>query len=260
VFNLHGSYGSGALQEATTGTDATADAHTFAVAYPNGSTYASLPGTTLAGYLWNIPGTPYVGSTYPPAGTRDDVRFIADAIGAISDRLCIDPRMIYATGLSGGARMASVLACALSSRIAAIAPVAGVRAGNPDPADPTRPDPSTCQPLRPVPVIAFHGEADPVNPYAGGGQAYWRYSVPTALTRWATLNRCAAQPATATVTSTVDRLTFGQCSRHGDVELYRSNIGGHSWPGAPATTGFGLADMSISANELMWRFFRHHDL
>ena len=45
--------------------------------------------------------------------------------------------------------MSSLLACRLSGRIAAVAPVAGVRAGNP--------------------------AADDTNPYAGGGAAYWHY-------------------------------------------------------------------------------------
>ena len=52
--------------------------------------------------------------------------------------------------------MTSTLACVLSDRIAAVAPVAGVR------------DPEGCEPTRPVPMIAFHGTADEYLAYEGG--------------------------------------------------------------------------------------------
>lgn len=52
------------------------------------------------------------------------------------DRLaCVDDDRVFATGYSGGGRMSSALACELSDTIAAIAPVAGLRAGRPSPVD-----------------------------------------------------------------------------------------------------------------------------
>ncbi|MGW3571904.1 hypothetical protein ACWDSL_49920 [Streptomyces sp. NPDC000941] len=98
--------------------------------------------------------------------------------------------------------MASLLACRLADRIAAIAPVAGLRAGNPDPSDPTRPEPGSCAPARPVPVLAFHGQQDPVNPNTGGGPGCWPYSVPAAIDRWGTLDGCRIGPRDTSLTNT----------------------------------------------------------
>jgi len=59
---------------------------------------------------------------------------------------------VYATGFSGGARMTSQLACDDAGLFAAVAPVSGLR----------RPKP--CATTRAVPVISFHGSADPIDP------------------------------------------------------------------------------------------------
>ena len=111
----------------------------------------------------------------------DDVTFLTDLVGVLEHRYCIDSTQVYATGFSGGARMASQLACDASNVFAAVAPVSGLR----------RPTP--CPASRPVPVIAFHGTADPVDPYNGNGQAYWTYSVPQAARRSGP-NKTAAPP------------------------------------------------------------------
>ena len=66
-------------------------------------------------------------TTYPPAGTRDDVQFLSHAIDVAGSVVCVDTKRVYATGVSGGGRMASQLACDLPDRIAAIAPISGVR-------------------------------------------------------------------------------------------------------------------------------------
>ena len=70
----------------------------------------------------------------------------------------IDPGRIYANGLSNGGGMSYLLGCALSDRITAIGGVAGAYAFPLE----------ECHPSRPVPMIAFHGTADPIVPYQGG--------------------------------------------------------------------------------------------
>lgn len=259
LFNLHGSTQSGARHEASTGTDQTADAHGFLVAYPDGGVpTTAVPLPLPAGYFWNVPGVPLVGGVPVPPGSRNDVRFIGDAIGAIAHHLCVDTTRVYATGASGGGRMASVLACAMSNRIAAVAPVMGVRAGNPDPHDNTRPDPATCAPTRPMPVVAFHGEKDTVDPYGNGGEAYWGYSVQTAMARWAQIDGCRDPRVSIRITATVTLDRWSGCLGGVELRLYRSSIGGHTWPGRQesAFPGTGAVDMSISANEVMWSFMK----
>src|SRR3546814_12134745 len=79
--------------------------------------------------------------------------------------------------------LTSWLGCVAADRFAAIAPVVGLRAGNPDADDPSRPDPATCAPAEPMPVIAFAGDADKTNPIQGGGAGYWHYTMHAAEQR-----------------------------------------------------------------------------
>ncbi|QUQ65687.1 Ricin-type beta-trefoil lectin domain-like protein [Kutzneria sp. CA-103260] len=249
VLNLHGSSGTGASQLNYTAMAATADADGFIVAAPTGVVPSG------SGYIWNVP---YV----TPSGTRDDVGFIRQVIDTLTAGACVDPARVYATGYSGGGRMTSALGCMLADKIAAIAPVAGIRAGRPDPQDTSRPDPASCQPSRAVPVIAFHGQQDNTNPYYGGGDGTaWRYSVPVAQQRWATLNSCTAGPNTSQVTTHVSLTKYTNCRGGADVQLYSVSDGGHTWPGSPyESAGNGTTTREVSANTLMWQFFQQHPM
>ena len=55
----------------------------------------------------------------------DDVAFTGDMLDELEAELCIDSARVYSTGYSNGAQMSVRLACNLSERIAAVAPVAG---------------------------------------------------------------------------------------------------------------------------------------
>ncbi|HEX9976401.1 MAG TPA: PHB depolymerase family esterase, partial [Dehalococcoidales bacterium] len=55
----------------------------------------------------------------------DDVGFISTLIDHLSQKHKIDNQRIYATGISNGAMMSYRLACELSNKIAAVAPVCG---------------------------------------------------------------------------------------------------------------------------------------
>ena len=39
-----------------------------------------------------------------PAGAPDDVSFLTQLVGILEHRYCINSKMVYATGFSGGAR------------------------------------------------------------------------------------------------------------------------------------------------------------
>ncbi|GHJ43890.1 hypothetical protein Cs7R123_12320 [Catellatospora sp. TT07R-123] len=250
VLNLHGTSGTGGNQLAYSEMRGAADAGRFLVAAPNG---AFVNG---GGYAWNVPG---VGS--PPPG-RDDVAFLAQVIATMTGTaLCADSSRVYLTGYSGGGRMTSAFACARPDLVAAVAPVAGLRAGRPDPADTSRPDPASCRPARAVPVIAFHGQQDATNPYSGGGSELWQYSVPVALARWAAVDSCAGSPVATAVSAHVSRTAYQGCRDGADVQLYVISDGGHTWPGtAQASPGNGNTTREISANTLMWQFFQRFRL
>jgi polyhydroxybutyrate depolymerase len=260
VLNLHGSGSNGNAQLIISGMEKAADEHGFLVAVPNGG--APVP-DVQDGHTWVIPGVPNTSGQLPSPDDRDDVRFLSDTITAVSDGFCVAPERVYATGFSGGARMASLLACRLSDRIAAIAPVSGLRAGNPDAADPTRPDPATCAPSRPVPVLAFHGQEDMVNPYDGAGPGYWQYSVPAAFDRWSELNGCRLGPRDTRLTEHVTLRTYEACRQGADVSMYVIADGGHTWPGSPYPAAFpdmGKVSTEVDATDAMWSFFERHPL
>ncbi len=247
VINMHGSQSTAAEQEVLTGMDATADADTFLVAYPQ----AGIPAGR--GYEWNVPGQLLVGGTPVPAGSADDVSFIEQLVTALGQQYCIDQHRVFATGFSGGARMASQLGCDASTVFAAVAPVSGLRL------------PAPCPSARAVPVVAFHGTADPVDPYAGNGQPYWTYSVPVAAGRWAAHNGCARSAGTTRPAAGVTLTTYAPCSDGSEVQLYTIAGEGHEWPGGPRlprsiTRSLGPQSSAISANDTMWSFFEAHPL
>jgi polyhydroxybutyrate depolymerase len=171
--------------------------------------------------------------------------------------------------------MASALACSLAGRIAAVAPVAGIT------------DLDGCAPSRAVPVISFHGTADPFISYDGGlGPAVAGLpvpdgsgrtlgdlgvttpkgdepSIPDQFAAWAARNGCDTTLSTTPVAADVDLLSY-PCQPGADVELYRVNGGGHAWPGSEfskAIVGIvGPTTFSISADDLIWAFFQAHPL
>ncbi|AHH99983.1 PHB depolymerase family esterase [Kutzneria viridogrisea] len=247
VLDLHGSGSTPQQQLDRTGIMQTADRNGFAVLAPQGGLLANR-GKYRGGYVWNIPGVSLLDGRPVPEDAPDDVAFLEDAITAMNHVLCLDRRRVYVTGFSGGGRMTSQLGCVLSDRIAAIAPVAGLRF------------PDGCQPLRAEPVISFHGTADEVNPYNGGRGARWKLSVPEVIGQWARVDRCGQLPRVDQVVPLVTRTTFGDCSNGGDVELYTIAGGRHAWPGTPGWTGPRGPQPAFEANELMWAFFRQHPL
>jgi polyhydroxybutyrate depolymerase len=247
VLNLHGSGSTAAGQEAFSGMDAAADSDGFIVAYPQGAIAQGV------GDDWNVPDEPLIGGAAAPADAPDDVAFLTKVITTLEQRNCIDTRRVYVTGFSGGARMASQLGCDLSTRVAAIAPVSGLRF----------PDP--CPSTRPMPLIAFHGTADPIDPYNGNGQPYWTDSVPDAAARWGAHDGCASTPGSTTPEATVTVTTYSGCAASAGVELYSIAGAGHTWPGGPPVPKalralLGPRSTAVDANALMWAFFRRHEL
>src|ERR1700722_4439066 len=139
----------------------------------------------------------------------------------MEQRYCLDARRVYATGFSGGARITSQLACDASNTFAAVAPVSGLR------------HPTSCPTTRPVPILAFHGTADPVDPYGGHGEAYWTYSVPQAAQDWSMQDKCSPIASTTRPQSGVTLTRYQGCKGNAVVDLYSITGEGHEWPGGP---------------------------
>jgi polyhydroxybutyrate depolymerase len=247
VLNMHGSGSTAAEQELFSGMDAEADAAGFIVAYPQGLI------RTATGFDWNVPGVPLRGGAYLAKNAANDMQFLSLLVGVLQERYCVNPSRVYATGFSGGARITSQLACEYSNIFAAAAPVSGLR----------RPTP--CETIRSVPIVAFHGTADLVDPYNGHGQAYWTYSVPTAERDWASQDECSTHAATSTPDPGVTLTTYSRCGGGAVVELYTITGEGHEWPGGPhlkraVTRTLGPQSTAINADAVMWAFFSAHKL
>jgi polyhydroxybutyrate depolymerase len=204
-----------------------------------------------------------------------DVRFIGDLLDEAERTLCINERRIFVAGYSNGAFLASSLACVDAARIAAIAPVSGLR------------DPPGCKPGRPVPIVTFHGTGDEWAAFGGGlgpraqtasaddgtgrtlgeteaGQAVARgAAIPAIVAAWAKRNHCSTRPTETKVAPDVAVVRY-RCPRKADVQLYRIAGGGHTWPGSAfsksISSAVGPTTSSIDADEVMWAFFQAHPL
>ena len=239
VISMHGAGLWGASQRDISRWNDLADRKGFIVVYPSG-----VGGKGVR--VWRAE---------PGDGLTKDVRFISELIDTLKTAYNIDSTRVYANGLSNGGGMSFVLSCTLADRIAAIGMVAAAQ---------TIPW-TWCKDARAVPMIAFHGTADPEIPYNGGSS--WISprpfpSTPRWAANWATRNRCAASPVESAVAVDVTRRTYANCANDAAVVLYTVQGGGHTWPGGtPLPEWFvGRTTRSIDATGLMWTFFREHKL
>lgn len=188
--------------------------------------------------------------TWQLSGTGSDAAFIDGLVSTLSSSWCVDLHRVYTAGFSQGAAFAIFYSCARPDRIAVIATVAvDFQLG--------------CR--RPVPILAFHGTADPAVPYQDGaiGLSLPGVKVRGALLNmgdWARLDGCRATPATTTVGSEVTLTAWPHCSAHTDVDLYTIEGGGHSWPGAAPAKSPTPTTQQIDATVLMLDFFARHHL
>ncbi|WP_157121114.1 alpha/beta hydrolase family esterase [Nocardia miyunensis] len=188
------------------------------------------------------------GAPYSAPGV-DDVLFSHDLIDMTRRQLCVDSNRIYATGKSNGAGFVGILGCRMSTTFAAIAPDAGAfyRTGAP------------CAPRRPIPVLDFHGTADPAIPYNGNPRRRLP-SIPDWLAGWAGRDGCTVGPARFFQRNDVVGERWTGCRGHSTVQHYRIDGGGHTWPGATSRSGPGSTTQTISATQVMWQFFTAHPL
>jgi len=258
VFDLHGYLEAASIEHTGTGLASYGDAHGFVTITPQ-LDESGVP-------RWDV------------SRNSADIAYIGKLLTHVEDSLCIDQRRVFVTGLSMGAFASSAVACRLSSRVAAVAPVAGLQAF------------PWCHPSRPVPVVAFHGTADPFVSYTGGpgpnalklpapdgkgtvGQELKNHpnapgdplspSIPTQVATWAKRNGCGSTARKTRIASDVTLVSY-PCAANRSVRFYVIKGGGHTWPGG--TSGIyppdlvGRTTMSINADQIIWSFFQAHPL
>lgn len=235
LFALHGLTQNGLEMMQFTDFNSVADTGNFIVCYPDG-----------VGNAWNV--------GFAGGSTANDVGFLSALIDTLHVRYNINLNRVYATGFSNGGFLCYRLACELSDRIAAIAPVAGTM---------TEGSYSGCQPARKVPVLHIHGTADLVVSYTG---AFGNISVNQALSFWNNFNNCPADPVIVNLPdlvaegSTVQRYSWSPCDDSTDLVHLKILNGGHTWPGSVGTTGLGNTNRDIVASNEIWSFLRHYSL
>lgn len=239
VVFLHGGYGSGTQAERSYGWDAEADRQGFVVVYPDGLDHA-----------WNAGG----GCCGKPAAEHvDDVAFVSDVVTTLERKLPIDPRRVYATGISNGGIMSYELACD-TTIFAAIGPDSATLLG------------SCPSPAR-ISVIHVHGTADTRIPYEGGegsGSAHIDGpSVPSVVAGWEKVDGCGTPAVTTSGSVTT---SVASCPEGRAVELITIAGAGHQWPGGvskPVLQRLLQLDppsTAIDATSTIWTFFAAHPM
>lgn len=188
----------------------------------------------------------------------DDVGFVHALLDELRRHYTIDPRRVYAAGMSIGGSLVYQLACSMSDRFAAVAVVAGAMTAE------------TCNPVHPVSLLHIHGTADQRVPLQGGrgrrtgAGNNWPAILP-GIERWCEINRCSKP---GQVIRLIEGLVGRRYTGAADVELWLVEGGRHAWPGGasgwswswnwrfwrrrkPTVTGF-------SASEKVWDFFAAH--
>jgi polyhydroxybutyrate depolymerase len=224
---MHGAGGNGASFEPYSGFSVLADEESFIAVYPDAS--GRHP-------FWTI-------NDHNP-NAADDVRFISDLLDRVEGAYCTDAARVYATGVSNGAGMAARLACQLSGRLAAIAPIAGGYGSQPP-----------CHPDRPVSVLEVHGTYDGAVPYQGsasGGAG----AVQPFLDAWRRRDSCHGAGQLSRLAPRVLRMQWTGCAHGTTVAHLEIFQGAHQLPGAlPPDPGQAS---TFSAAWQVWAFLRSH--
>nr|WP_183443748.1 PHB depolymerase family esterase [Pseudoduganella violacea] len=238
VLNFAGGGMTAAEQMLYTQMNRTAERYGFIVVYPQGIKND-----------WNVG----FGMSYKE-GT-DDVGFVRAILTTMQRDYRIDPRRVYATGLSRGGFFSLRLAAEMPQQFAA---VASVGAPLPEPVIEHH------RQRLPVGVMLVQGTSDSVVSYEGKAGSY--LSAPATLDYWLKVNAMEQSPAqTRQLQPAMGDPTAATIVEHAHggrrVSLLTIKDGGHTWPGAdPFNIGLpiGRTSKAANANELIWDFFRRH--
>ncbi len=247
VIGYHGGFGQGENQERLTHMSQVADKENFIIAFPDG-----------VNRHWNDGRAKAV----EYGTTTDDVQFTKDLIATISQRLNVDTKRIYATGISNGGMMSYRVACEMTQTFAAIAPVSS--------AMPIE-QKDLCKPSGAIPVLMIQGTSDPLIPFNGGQMAF---DVGEAIPTMDTLHYWQSNNGTSTTAAKTEVIdadpndgtkttheTFTGSGPENVVEFYKIDGGGHTWANGRQYAKervIGKTSKDFDASEVIWNFFKLH--
>ena len=170
---------------------------------------------------------------------KNDIYFIEQLVTEIGLEYNVDMNRVYAIGYSNGGMMVYSLACNSSNLISGVGIMSGVMLEE------------ECTLENSVPIIAFHGIADDVLPYAGN---IWYQSVSDVINFWLDQNNIDSNSLISTTlnngNAVLDEYLNGDensCLQLYTVHQEFDKPGGHVW--------FSEAIEGISPNSIIWNFF-----
>ncbi len=229
VIAFHGYGSQGKDLAASSGLNDLADQQGFLAVYPDG-----------LDRRWNLSQSLF--------SQVDDVGFVSALIDHLTQIRAVDPRRIYAMGISNGGFLVQRLACEPSSRITAFASVVA-----------TLPESlrSDCKASRPVSMLMMNGTADRKVPWQGGRMFYGSIlSVPASIEFWQHHNQCNSKSGIKrAVNDRVDLDRYPNCQAGSEVELVTLKGVGHLFP-----RGGSGQNSLINGSQEIWTFFQRHPL
>ena len=183
----------------------------------------------------------------------DDLGFVRAMLTQIKSTYAIDPRRVYASGMSKGGMLAYYIACNMSEEIAAITVVSTTMTA------------ARCNPSNPVAVLHIQGSADENVPLTGGRGKYTARGtsyppVQQAIDLWRTRNSCSANITQMPLSPDTTCRVYSGCQA--EVRLCLVQNGGHAWPGQDVERWQERANYyvtrSFDATVLSWQFFVQH--
>ncbi|HEX4340004.1 MAG TPA: alpha/beta hydrolase-fold protein [Polyangiaceae bacterium] len=254
IYVFHGASQTGQNLYDITQYSALADKENIAAVFPDGQGASSASGT---GSLtpWNVTDGPALCGLGALVSNPSavDLQFV-DAIRTdLAADQCIDAGHVFATGFSMGGYFTHHIACDRPDFKAA-APHSGA----------TMADLSTCKTTH-VPIIIFHGTADPlINNACDDPTATPQTGFPASATLWAKKNGCMdtyktiAEPGTMSA-DTGQCYLYDGCPADGQVEACTFTNMPHAWAGAAQCPGcIGTGAGYASATQLEWDFFKKY--
>ncbi len=240
VFNFHGLTGTSSIAMWHADFRSIADTANFIIVHPQGLL------NNLGETHWNVG---QIGTSI------NDIDFVSVLLDSLSLEYNINSDRVYSTGMSNGAYMSYRLACELSDKIAAIAPVAGSYISYML---------NSCNPTHPTPVLHIHGVADSSSIYYGKPGVE---SIPSIISYWVNHNQCDTQSVITQIaninlmdSSTVEHYSWDNGIHGVGVEHFKIIEGGHTWPGSNFPNGSGITNYDINASLEIWNFFSRYDI
>lgn len=246
LFCLHGGGGTGVGFQSMANFNSLAEKEKFIVVYPSGIEKNWNDGRPTNANLLGV----------------DDINFFRTMIQNFSTTYKINPKRIYATGISNGGFMSSRLGAELGDKIAAFAANAASVEKNTVYAN--------INATNPVSAMYIQGTADPLVPFTGGvmstGDGGTIASHAEAVAKWVSVNNCSAAvvtniPDAANDGTTAVRRYYNGGLKGTAVTSIIIQNGGHTWPQGLQYLSeliIGKTSQDFNGIETVWEFFKTH--